>query len=217
VNIVLCALLGYFIGNINMAYIISRIKGFDIREKGTGNAGASNVMMTVGKSAGALTAVFDISKAVVSVILAVRLFPLLRSAEVISGVGCILGHIFPVAMKFHGGKGFACLSGMVLAYSPKIFLVLLLAEAVAVLVFDYICIVPVSSSVIFTIIYSLITGDPFGTLVLSFISVVILLKHTNNFRRIQNGTEVHVSFLWRKDEEVKRVRKNSGQKKDGQQ
>lgn len=65
-QIVLCFLIGYLIGNINPAYILSKLNGFDIRERGSGNAGASNVTMIMGKKAGVFTALFDISKAFIA-------------------------------------------------------------------------------------------------------------------------------------------------------
>lgn len=205
----LCSILGYAIGNINPAYIISRLHGFDIRSRGSGNAGASNVMMTLGKKAGLFTALFDIFKAVAASLIAFHLFPALKCAKIISGSACILGHIFPVLMKFHGGKGLACLAGTVAAFDPRVFLGLLVAELIISLSLDYICVVPMTGSVIFTGIYALMTGDPAGTLMLSAVSVIIMLKHIENLRRIQNGTEAHISFLWHKDKEIERINHNS--------
>lgn len=205
---VLCALFGYMIGNINPAYIISRLKGFDIRERGSGNAGASNAVITMGKRAGAFIALFDISKATAAVLIGARLFPRIALAKIISGSFCILGHIFPIMMHFHGGKGLASLGGMILAYSPDFFLGLLTFELILGFTIDYICVVPVSGSVIFTICYAFVTGNPVGTVILSIVSLVILFKHIPNFKRIFNGTEARISFLWKKDEEIKRIKNN---------
>ena len=198
-QIVLCSLLGYLIGNINPAYILSKLKGFDIREKGTGNAGASNVTVVMGKKAGVFTALFDIFKAFSAVIIAVNLFPDIEYAKILAGVSCIMGHIFPFLMKFHGGKGLACLGGMILSFNPIVFLLLLLAELILALVVDYICVVAPSGAVIFTLIYAFMTGDPTGTSLLAVSSVIIILKHIENFRRIHNGEETHISFLWKKN------------------
>lgn len=205
-NYVLCSLLGYFIGNINAAYIISKIRGFDIRSKGSGNAGASNAMIVMGKKAGAITMAADIGKAIVACLLAGYLFPDIRSAKILCGVFCILGHMFPVLMNFRGGKGLASLAGMILAYDPLIFAVLLAVEAVIGLAVDYICVVPITGSVIFTVIYAFTKGDPAGTILLSVISLIVLYKHIQNLRRIHNDTEAHISFLWKKDKEIERLR-----------
>ncbi len=207
-QIVLCSLMGYLIGNINPAYILSRLKGFDIRERGSGNAGASNVTMVMGKKAGVFTAVFDIFKAFAASFIAAELFPQVKCAKIMSGVSCIIGHIFPVFMKFHGGKGLACLGGVVLSFNPTIFCALLFAELILALTVDYICIVAPSGAVIFTLVYALFTGDPYGTIMLAVVSVIILFKHIENFKRIQNGTEAHISFLWKKNDEINRLNKH---------
>ncbi|EWM53608.1 glycerol-3-phosphate acyltransferase [Ruminococcus flavefaciens] len=207
-QIILSALIGYLIGNINPAFLIGKIKGFDIRQRGSGNAGASNTVITMGKKAGLFVAVFDILKAVAASLIAAFLFPHVRYAKILSGSCCILGHIFPFLMKFHGGKGLASLGGTILAFNPLVFAGLLSFEIILGFSMDYVCVVPVTGSVIFTMIYALLTGDPIGTAILSAVSLVILFKHIENFKRIQNGTEAHISFLWKKDQEIARIRKN---------
>lgn len=207
-QIVLCSLLGYLIGNINAAYIISKLKGFDIRERGSGNAGASNVMMVIGKKEGAIAAVFDIIKAFIAASLGAKLFAEIKFARILAGSCCILGHIFPVFMHFHGGKGLACLGGIIIQFDPQIFICMLLAEMIIGFSIDYICVVPITGSVMFTAIYAFLTGDMTGTLILAAVSMVILYKHIENIRRIQNGTEAHISFLWNKDRELERIKKN---------
>lgn len=203
------ALIGYFIGNINPAYIIARIKGFDIRQRGSGNAGASNVVMTVGKRAGLFTALFDIFKAAVAVLIVNNLCPHVHFAKILGGTSCIIGHIFPVAMGFHGGKGLACLAGMIIAYDPLTFILLLALEAVIGLSLDYVCVVPMTGSLIFTAIYALSIGDPWGTLLMAAVSVVIIIKHRENLLRIRSGTEAHISFLWKKEQEIERIKQNT--------
>lgn len=77
-EVVLCSLIGYLIGNINAAYILSKLKGFDIRDRGSGNAGASNAIITMGKKAGLISAIFDISKAAIAASVAVYIFPKIK-------------------------------------------------------------------------------------------------------------------------------------------
>lgn len=209
VQLVIGGLIGYIFGNINPAYIISRARGFDIRERGSGNAGASNVIITIGKKAGLFTALFDIFKAFAASLVVYCLFPQLHYAKLLGGTTCILGHIFPLIMRFHGGKGLACLAGMIIAYDPLAFIGLLLLEMLIGFSLDYVCVVPMTGSLLFTVIYALSTGDPVGTLMLAVISVIIILKHRENLLRIQKGTEAHISFLWRKDQEIERIRNNS--------
>jgi len=207
-QLILCSLIGYFVGNINAAYIISKLRGFDIRERGSGNAGASNATMVMGKKAGLITALFDITKTAVISALAVYLFPKFRFAKILSGSACIIGHIFPILMHFHGGKGLACLAGLIISYNPQLFLFLLVIEMFLGFGLDYICVVPITGSLLFTSIYALTTADPSGTMILACVSMVILYKHIENLQRIQEGTEAHISFLWKKDKEIERIKQH---------
>lgn len=200
-----CAFMGYLIGIINPAYIIAKCKGFDIRQRGSGNAGASNAVITIGKKAGAVAAVFDIFKAYTAFEAAMVLFPTFALAGETAGVFCILGHIFPIHMNFRGGKGLACLGGVILAFNSHLFLILLTAELILALIVDYICVVPITASILFPMIYLAATKSIGGALLFSLIAAVILAKHVENLRRIRNGTEARFSFLWNKEEEIDRL------------
>ena len=208
-QVFLCMLIGYFFGNINPAFIISKFKGFDIRQRGSGNAGASNAVITIGKKAGLFVAFFDIFNAVAASLIACYLFPQIRFAKILSGACCILGHIFPVLMKFHGGKGLASLGGTILAFNPLVFVLLLAFEIILGFSVNYVCVVPVTGSIIFTLIYAIMTKDAVGTCILSVISLIIVIKHIENFKRIQNGTEAHISILWKREQEIARITKNT--------
>lgn len=211
-NAVLSVLIGYFIGNINPAYIFAKMRGFDIRKKGSGNAGASNAVITMGKTVGILSAIFDIAKAYFAAQLAAFLFPELKFAEAASGAACILGHIFPVLMGFRGGKGLACLGGTVLAFDARVFAVMLTVELILVLVVDYICIVPITASVVFPIVYGIMTKNVIGTLILAVPAIVMLVKHIENIKRIKEGKEFRFSFLWRREQEIERIRQKQQEK-----
>ena len=100
-----CGLIWYFIGTINPSYFIAKRRGFDIRTKGSGNAGASNALILFGKLLGIICALLDIAKAYLAILLTEALFPEFRYAYAITGVACVIGHIFPFYMKFKGGKG----------------------------------------------------------------------------------------------------------------
>ena len=204
----LCILISYLIGTINPSYILARIRGFDIRTDGSRNAGASNAYLTMGASVGMFCAIFDVFKAYAVVRLADSIFPSLPYAGLIAGVCCILGHIFPIWIGFRGGKGFACLSGVVLAQDPMVFLFLLLAEVVLVAITDYICVVPMTVSVAFPVIQIIQTGTVIGALIFLPATVAIIYRHLENLKRIRLGVEAHFSYLWRKNEEKERLQKN---------
>ncbi len=203
-----CILFGYLIGGINPAYIIGRLKGFDIRQRGSGNAGASNATILMGKKVGAFSAVFDILKTFFVVLLMSILFPQFRQAKILTGISCILGHVFPAAMRFRGGKGLACLGGFILAYNWRVFLIMLLLELVLVLIVDYICFVPITASIAFPFLYAVREQDLLGAGLFFIVVAVILYKHMENLRRIRRGGEAHFSFLWKRDKEIARLTQN---------
>lgn len=124
-RLLLCVLMGYLIGCISPSYLIGRKKGYDVRTSGSCNAGASNTVIMAGKAAGIFVALFDILKATAACKLGAALLPELEYAWQIAGVSCVAGHMFPVFLGFRGGKGFACLGGVVLAHSAKVFLLML--------------------------------------------------------------------------------------------
>lgn len=204
---IFCMAAGYLIGTFNPAFLIAKWQGFDIRERGSGNAGASNAIITMGKGVGIFSALFDIAKAVFAVWLARRFFPELTYAAEIAGICTILGHIFPFAMHFRGGKGLACLGGVILAFSAKVFWIMLAIELVITLIVDFIVVVPLTASVAFPIVYYFVTGKVIGAVLYALMVPVFFYKHVENLKRIRNGTEAHFSFLWRRDAEIERIKK----------
>ncbi len=203
-----CALLGYLIGSFNPSYLLARSKGMDIRENGSHNAGASNALILFGKAKGIVCAVVDILKACFAIWLAGYLMPDFSQSFSVTAAACVLGHIFPFYMGFRGGKGTACLGGIVLAYSWRLFLVMLAAEVLLALVTDYICVVPITASIAFPLIYGFIKGDALGAMILAVITAVVLFKHMENLKRIRLGTEMRLSYLWRPDAEMARMMEN---------
>ena len=201
----LSVLLGYGLGCINPAYVFARLKGFDIREKGSRNAGASNVIITLGKARGLICAAFDIGKAALAVWLAGLLFA--HDTFAVTAAACILGHIFPFYMGFRGGKGLACLAGVFLAYDLRVFAIMLAAEVVLALITKYICFIPLTASVALPFIYGFMRHEIWGALLLGAVAVVIFWRHRVNLRRIIQGSEIRISYLWNRDKEVKRLKK----------
>lgn len=200
-----CVAAGYFIGCINPAFIIGRIKGYDVRSSGSKNAGASNTVIMAGKLAGVLVALLDIFKAALSWRLCQALFPQFALAGILGGVACILGHMFPVFLHFCGGKGLACIGGVVLAYDPATFLIMLAITCVIGFATNYIAIATVSIAAIWPVYYGVTTGFWAGAAVLAVPFVPILLRHMTNFRRICAGEELRLNFLWKKDSELERI------------
>lgn len=205
-HVVFCGTMGYLLGSINPAYIFGKLRGFDIRKRGSGNAGATNVTLVMGKAVGLVCALLDIFKSFIAYRLAKALFPLSAFAGVLAGCACILGHIFPVWMGFAGGKGLACIGGLILAYNWKLFLLLLAMEIILALVTNYICVMALSITLIFPVIYAVQTGDVTGTLLLRTLIPVVYYKHLPNIRRILSGREARLSWLWNAKAEEDRLK-----------
>ena len=204
-QIILCLLIGYLLGSLSPAFLAGKLRGYDVRESGSGNAGASNTVILVGRFAGLIVALLDILKAACAWWLCAALFPLLRLAGILGGVGAILGHMFPVWLHFRGGKGLACLGGVVLAYDWRSLLIMLAIAIVIGAVSNYVAVATVSMSVIWPVYYGLRTAFWLGAGVLLTPALPILLRHLVNFRRIRNGEELRLRNLWKKDEELTRI------------
>ncbi len=187
---ILCILIGYILGTVNYAYIIGRLKGFDIRTKGSTNAGASNATVTMGWRVGVMVGICDISKAFIAVIVAKWLFPELQLAGVVAGVACIIGHIFPFYLKFRGGKGFASYMGMILALDWKFFLVIGVVIIIITVVTDYIALATLSTVVVYPIYLILTKIEIIVPLIVAIASIVMIFKHLDNIKRIMSGKEI---------------------------
>ena len=205
----LCLMIGYLVGTFNPSYLLGRLNGLDIREEGSGNAGASNVIITFGKAPGAVVAFIDVLKTVFVINLCIRLFPGCTLARPVAGTACVLGHIFPFYMHFRGGKGLACLGGIIVSYDVRLFLIMFMIALLISFVTDYICFVPIIGSLIYPLMYGLMTGLWLGSVVYCILPVVMCYRHIENLKRIRNGTEARFSFLWNKAAEIDRLKQNN--------
>ena len=204
-EILACVLVGYLLGNISPAYLFGKSKGVDVRKEGSGNAGASNAFILVGKYAFFITALLDILKSFLAWRLCAALFPDISFAGPLASVGCIFGHIYPAVLGFKGGRGLASLGGAILAWSWQWFLILLAAALVIALVTRYICFVAPTMSIVFPACYFWKTGDAASALILLIPAIPIFIKHWENFVRIRKGKEMRVSVIWNREAELKRL------------
>ena len=204
-SVLAAILIGYALGCLSPSFLIGKLHGVDVRTAGSGNAGASNTVIMVGKMAGLTVALLDILKAATAWWLCQGLFPGLEVAGPLAGTAAILGHIFPVTLHFHGGKGLACIGGVVLAYSPRTLLFLLGVALLIGVLTRYVAVVTVSMSVIWPLYYGLMTSLWLGAAILAVPALPIFCKHVENFRRMRSGEELRLSFLWNRDAELARV------------
>ena len=199
---ILVIALSYLLGCSNMAIYLAALNKVDLRSGGSGNPGASNAVILMGWRAGVLTALHDIGKSALAVILARLLFPELPHVGALAGVASGLGHIFPFWMGFRGGKGFASYLGMTIALNWKFSIVVLLLVVVVTLVTDYI-VAATTTTIVIVPIYMGISTGLLAALILLTASAVIAWKHRDNYVRIYKGTEIGFRSAGRGDHRVK--------------
>ena len=200
---ILVILLSYILGSSNMAKYIAAVKKVDLSAGGSGNPGASNAVILMGWGAGVLTAVHDIGKSALAVILARLVFPDLPHIGAAAGVAAVLGHIYPFWMKFKGGKGFASYLGMTIALHWKFAIAVLLVVVVVTLVTDYIVAATTTTIVVVPIGLGVLSQSLILPLILLVASAVIAWKHRENYVRMYHGTEIRFRKAGRGEYRVK--------------
>lgn len=188
-------LAGYLLGSIPFGLIFAKILGGkDVREHGSGNIGATNVSRVVGPLAGILTLLLDIAKGTAAVWLAARFSDHAAIAMTLAGVAALLGHCFPVWLKFKGGKGVATALGVYLALCPSAALAALVLFILVVAFWRYVSLGSLAAAASMPLlIYFLWAPGHAPPLVLSlgtlFAAVLIFYKHDANLQRLVDGTE----------------------------
>lgn len=200
-----CILIGYCFGLIQSAYIIGRIKGIDIRNYGSGNAGTTNAMRVMGTKAGLVVFVMDILKCIVAILLVTALFgkahpEAIYLLKTYTLAGCVLGHDYPFYMKFKGGKGVAVIAGFVIAFHWTFLPVAIIVFTVPFVLTHY---VSLGSLLLYTacLVLMIIEGSlgvftPAAQpvliemyIVMGVLTAMAFSKHRANIKRLFNGTE----------------------------
>jgi glycerol-3-phosphate acyltransferase PlsY len=181
-------LLGYLLGSVPVGFLLGLRSGIDVRETGSGNVGATNVARVVGKRQGILTLIVDTVKGFLPVILAIQLGASL-AATVLVGAAAFIGHLYPIFLKFKGGKGVATALGVFLAVAPLATLVLVALFAFTVLASRIVSLSSILAAVAAPIIFWLFSYPPLVVGMAVFIALAITWRHQSNIRRMMNGSE----------------------------
>ena len=200
----IAAFMGYLLGTSSMALYLSRLQKINLRAGGSGNLGASNTVQLMGWKAGVLVALHDIGKAVLAVLLAQRIFPDTAYIGAVAGICSVLGHIFPFYLKFKGGKGFASYFGMTVALNWKLGLVLFVVAVAVTFLTDYIVVGTVTTTLSAPIYLGWSQRDWILPCILLIASVVIWIKHRENFVRMYHGTEIGLMSAFKGEHRVKK-------------
>lgn len=181
--------LGYLLGSVPFGLILTRLfKAGDLRQIGSGSIGATNVLRTGRKGLAASTVLLDAGKGALAVWIAARWLP---SFEGIAAIGAIVGHCFPVWLRFNGGKGFATAAGVCLAFSWPVMLICAAVWAGALAV-SRISSVSSLLSVITAPIAAWLLGLPAVVPVMAAVAGIVIVQHRANIARLRAGTEPKV-------------------------
>ena len=207
---IVVAILSYLIGSINFSIIISKkVAGFDVREKGSGNAGTTNMLRTVGKKAALITLVCDILKGVISILLALLIGKIAKEANnsilvQIAGILVIIGHTFPIFFKFKGGKGVATAVGVLLTTNWQIGLICLIFGLVLIALTRMVSLGSITAAILFPILVLFIKTNKYNCDIVGqkgnyfiyslIIAVMVVFNHRENVKRLLSGTENKLSF-----------------------
>jgi glycerol-3-phosphate acyltransferase PlsY len=187
----LAAILGYVLGSIPFGLLLTRLAGYgDIRQVGSGNIGATNVLRTGSKGLAALTLLLDLGKGAAAVIIAHGW----GSQAALVAAGCvILGHMFPVWLGFRGGKGVATALGVLIPLAWPVALIAIILWIATVLLFHYSSLAALVAAIASAGFAPLIV-DTRTALVIAGIAFLIIVRHHSNIRRLIAGTESRISL-----------------------
>lgn len=191
---VVVVILSYLLGSIPFGYLIVRWKqGTDIRSHGSGNIGATNVLRTVGRAGGILTLLLDAAKGYLAVAATEHFTQGSESLVALAAVAAVVGHAFPVFLRFKGGKGVATAAGVFLRLGPVPLLSSLVIFVLVVAIWRFVSLGSILSAGSFCILYFLLdfrTDHSLWILLASvFCSCLIIVRHRNNIQRLVAGTE----------------------------
>ena len=192
-QIVFSLLVGYALGCIQSAYLVGRLVGkLDIREHGSGNAGASNITSVMGLNYGAIVGLVDILKGAAAVQVVRWTYPTNPELAYLAGLMAVVGHMFPAYLGFRGGKGVATLAGMMFGIDWKLGVLFVLLVAVPALLTDYI--VAGSFTTFLALPVVIYLGElPVSLLILSMVlTVICFYLHRGNIQRILAGEELKI-------------------------
>ncbi len=204
---IIIAIIAYMVGSINFSVLISKkMAGFDVREKGSGNAGTTNMLRSVGKKAAVITLLCDILKGVVAILIAVIAGNIVKNVDraalvQIAGILVVVGHTFPIFFEFKGGKGVATSLGVLMMINWKIGLICLVF-AIAIMAFSrMVSMGSIGAAILFPVLTLFISTnfivEASGIKYFIFsviLAAIVIFNHRENIKRIASGTENKLSF-----------------------
>lgn len=189
---ILLPVIGYLLGSIPFGLVIGKMVGADVRKKGSQNIGATNVSRVLGKKLGFLTLVCDCSKSIVPMVIAAKVLPESDTKELIvaaTGVMAVVGHMFPLYLKFRGGKGVATGLGVFLYLSPAAIGISLLVFIASVALSGFVSVGSLLASGLIPLWLYILGASKTTIIAAAFVALLIWLKHHENIGRLIRGEE----------------------------
>lgn len=204
---IIIAIIAYLIGSINFSVIISkRMAGFDVREKGSGNAGTTNMLRSIGVKAAVITLLCDILKGVVVILIAILIGNIVDGLDdallvQLAGIFVIIGHTFPIFFGFKGGKGIATSLGVLLMINWQIGLICLVFALILMAITRMVSVGSIAAAILFPVLIVfigqnyIVPVNNWSYLIFSIIiAILVLFNHRENLKRIFTGKENKISF-----------------------
>ena len=204
---IIIAIIAYLVGSINFSVIISkRMAGFDVREKGSGNAGTTNMLRSIGVKAAVITLLCDILKGVVVILIAILIGNIVDGLDdallvQLAGIFVIIGHTFPIFFGFKGGKGIATSLGVLLMINWQIGLICLVFALILMAITRMVSVGSIAAAILFPVLVVfiglnyIVPVNNWSYLIFSIIiAILVLFNHRENLKRIFTGKENKISF-----------------------
>lgn len=192
-KLVIVALIAYIIGSFSSSYVLGKVlKKTDIRAYGSGNAGATNAVRVFGKKIGALAFILDVLKGVLAVYIGNRLLG--YDGKLIAGFFVVVGHNWPIFLKFKGGKGIATSFGILLSIHWPTAISILLVFIIVVIISRYVSLASISAAIVAPVAV-LIVKRPFDIkffVMTSLLAILAIYRHRENIKRLLEGKEYRI-------------------------
>ncbi|MDK2810238.1 MAG: acyl phosphate:glycerol-3-phosphate acyltransferase [Petroclostridium sp.] len=188
-KILLAVLISYLLGSINSSILVGRLwANIDIRKYGSGNAGATNTLRTLGKSAAAVVLIGDVLKGIIGVIIGRYLAG--EMGALTAGIACVLGHNFPIYFGFKGGKGILTSAGVIFMINWKIGLVLAVLVLLIIAITRYVSLGSIIGASLYPVVVLLFDRRGIEHIIFAvWIAVLAVYRHKTNIKRLLDGTE----------------------------
>ena len=190
-NIILVMIIGYLIGSIPFGFLAGKVKGIDIRKVGSGNIGATNIYRNLGPVPALIVFLLDLLKGTLAVYVA-SIIVGQPAVNVAAGLAAVIGHMYPIYLKFKGGKGSATGLGVLFGITPDLFAIAIIYTALAVALTRYVSLTSITGVILIAVLM-FVMHKPYEYFVVAVIvAVLVIIRHIPNIKRLISGKEPKV-------------------------